>query len=157
MLILDSVNTAFIKKQTREGKLKMAQDTAKKFVEALEKLESERDLETICGLFSEDCDIANVVTEDHERPLGVRQFWKSYRENFGEVRSTFRNQIITETSAALEWDTTGTSSAEEGHNFEYDGVSILEIEGDRITRFRAFFDPNKLGRQIVVEKGKSAS
>jgi ketosteroid isomerase-like protein len=132
----------------------MAQDTAKKFVEALEKLESDRDLETICALFSEDCDIANVVTEDNERPLGVRAFWENYRENFGEVRSTFRNQIIADARAALEWTTTGTSS--EGHDFEYDGVSILEIENERITRFRAFFDPNKLGRQIVVEKEQRA-
>ncbi len=132
----------------------MAEETAKKFVEALRKLEAERDLETICILFSENCDIANVVTEDNDRQTGAREFWQSYRDNFGEVQSTFRNQIITENTAALEWKTTGTSS--EGQDFEYDGVSILEIEGDKITRFRAFFDPNELGRQIVEEKGKSA-
>jgi ketosteroid isomerase-like protein len=132
----------------------MAEETAKKFVEALGKLEAERDLETICALFSENCDIANVVTEDNERQTDARKFWQSYRDNFGEVTSTFRNQIISENTAALEWKTTGTSS--EGHDFEYDGVSILEIEGDRITRFRAYFDPNKLGRQIVEEKKQAA-
>lgn len=132
----------------------MAQDTAKKFVDALGKLESERDLETIAELFSDDCDIANVITEDNDKKTSAREFWQSYRDNFGDVKSTFRNQIISENNAALEWKTTGTSS--EGHEFEYDGVSILEIEGNRITRFRAFFDPNKLGRQIVEEKGKGA-
>ncbi len=132
----------------------MAQDTAKKFVEALYKLEQERDLETIASLFTDDCDIANVITEDNDKDQTAREFWQSYRDNFAEVKSTFRNQIITENAAALEWDTTGTSS--EGNEFEYDGVSILEIEGNKITRFRAFFDPNKLGRQIVEEKGKSA-
>lgn len=132
----------------------MAQDTAKKFVEALYKLEQERDLETICSLFADDSDVANVITEDNDKQSDAREFWKSYRDNFGEVKSTFRNQIITENAAALEWNTTGTSS--EGHEFEYDGVSVLEIEGDKITRFRAFFDPNKLGRQIVEEKGKGA-
>jgi ketosteroid isomerase-like protein len=132
----------------------MAQDTAKKFVEALYKLEQERDLETIASLFTDDCDIANVITEDNDKDQTAREFWQSYRDNFAEVKSTFHNQIITENAAALEWDTTGTSS--EGNEFEYDGVSILEIEGNKITRFRAFFDPNKLGRQIVEEKGKSA-
>jgi len=132
----------------------MAEDTTKKFIDALGKLEAERDLETICSLFSDDCDIANVVTEDNDRQTGAREFWQSYRDNFGEVKSTFLNQIITENTAALEWKTTGTSS--EGHDFEYDGVSILEIKENRITRFRAYFDPNKLGRQIVEEKKQAA-
>lgn len=132
----------------------MAEDTAKKFIDALGKLETERDLETICALFADDCDIANVITEDNDKQTNAREFWQSYRDNFGEVKSTFRNEIITENRAALEWTTTGTSS--EGKEFEYDGVSVLEIDGDKITRFRAFFDPNKLGRQIIEEKTQSA-
>ncbi len=132
----------------------MAENTAKKFVDALGRLEAEHDLETIRALFSEDCDIANVVTENNDRQTGAREFWQNYRDNFGEVKSTFRNQIITENTAALEWKTTGTSS--EGKSFEYDGVSILEISGDKITRFRAYFDPNRLGQQIVEEKSQGA-
>ncbi len=130
----------------------MAENIAKQFIDALHKLERDRDLETIVGLFSEDCDIGNVVTEDKD--IGAEKFWSSYRESFGEVESTFRNEIITENRAALEWKTTGTSS--EGNEFEYEGMSILEIDGERITRFFAYFDPNKLGRQIVEEKGQTA-
>lgn len=132
----------------------MANETAKKFIDALHRLESDRDLETIVGLFGEDCDINNVVTVDNNRKNDARKFWQNYRDNFGEVRSTFRNEIITENRAALEWKTTGTSS--EGNEFEYEGVSILEIDGERITRFFAYFDPNKLGRQIIEEKGQAA-
>lgn len=132
----------------------MAEDTAKRFVDALGKLETERDLETICALFSGDCEIGNVVTENKDKSMDARKFWQSYRDNFGEVKSTFRNQIFSDNRAALEWKTTGTST--EGHNFEYDGVSVLEIDGDRITRFHAYFDPNKLGRQIVEEKRQGA-
>ena len=87
----------------------MSKNTAKQFIEALGKLESERDLETIVQLFSGDCEIGNVVTED--KNIGVKEFWKSYRENFGEVKSTFHNEIITDNVAALEWTTTGTSGA----------------------------------------------
>ncbi len=132
----------------------MAENRAKNFIDALTKLEAERDLETICALFSEDSDIANVITEDSDRTIDAREFWQKYRDNFGEVKSTFRNQIVAGNTAALEWKTAGTSS--EGKKFEYDGVSVLEFEGDRITRFRAYFDPNKLGRQIVEEKGRGA-
>ncbi len=131
----------------------MAENTAKQFIDALHKLESDRDLETIVGLFSEDCEIGNVVTEDKD--IGVEQFWTSYRESFGEVESTFRNEIITGDRTALEWTTTGTNG--EGHKFKYDGVSILETDGDKITRFHAYFDPNKLGKQIVAEDSREAT
>ncbi|HXG84447.1 MAG TPA: nuclear transport factor 2 family protein [Pyrinomonadaceae bacterium] len=132
----------------------MAEDTARKFVEALGKLEAERDLETIVSLFSENCEIGNVVTENKDKKISPREFWQNYRDNFSEVKSTFQNQIITENCAALEWTTAGTST--EGKDFQYDGVSVLEIEGDKIARFHAYFDPNKLGQQIVSEKTRSA-
>ena len=77
---------------------------------------------------------------------GAREFRTKYRETFGEVRSTFRNRIVTPDRAALEWTTEGTTA--NGAPFSYEGVSILEIEGDLITRFRAYFDPEVLGRQI---------
>lgn len=133
----------------------MEDETAKKFIDALHRLEAERDLDTIVSLFSDDCEINNVVTVDNDNQRNdPRNFWQAYRDSFGEVKSTFRNEIITDDRAALEWTTTGTNS--EGHEFEYEGVSILEIEGERITRFFAYFDPNKLGRQIVEEKGHAA-
>ncbi len=131
----------------------MAENIAKQFIDALHKLERDRDLETIVGLFSEDCEIGNVVTED--KNIGAEKFWASYRESFGEVESTFRNEIITGDRTALEWTTSGTSG--EGHEFEYDGVSILETGGDKITRFHAYFDPNKLGKQIVNEDAQEAT
>ena len=123
----------------------MAENTAKNFIDALNKLESDRDLETICGLFSEECEVGNVITDD--KNIGVREFWNSYRETFDKVHSTFRNEIIMDGAAALEWKTTGTNS--EGHEFEYEGVSILEIKDDKITRFHAYFDANKLGKQMI--------
>ena len=132
----------------------MTNETAKKFIEALHKLESDRDLEIIASLFSENCEINNVVTVDNEQKTDAREFWQKYRDNFDEARSTFRNEIITQNRAALEWKTAGTSS--DGNQFEYEGASILEIEGDKITRFFAYFDANKLGRQIVEEKAETA-
>ncbi len=40
-------------------------------------------------------------------------------------------------------------TSSEGHDFEYEGVSILEVDADKITRFHAYFNPTKLGKQIV--------
>jgi ketosteroid isomerase-like protein len=134
----------------------MAEELAKKFIEALHRLEAERDLETISSLFTDDCEIANVVTSDNRQSSqNAREFWQHYRDNFGEIKSTFRNEIITDKTAALEWQSEGTSA--DGNQFTYEGVSILEFNGDKISRFHAYFDPNKLGRQIVDEKTREAS
>ncbi len=131
----------------------MAENTAKKFIDALWKLEEDRDLETIVGLFSEDSEVGNVVTED--KNIGAREFWKNYRDSFDEVKSTFRNEIITDKTAALEWTTKGTNT--DGHDFEYEGVSVMEFDGDLITRFHAYFDANKLGKQIIADDKKAGA
>lgn len=132
-----------------------AEDLAKKFIEALRRLEAERDLETISSLFAEDSEIGNVVTGDNKNGSGgARRFWQHYRDNFGEIESTFRNQIVTDKTAALEWQSEGTSA--DGNRFSYEGVSILEFAGDKISRFHAYFDPNELGRQMVDEKSLEA-
>jgi ketosteroid isomerase-like protein len=122
-------------------------EIAEQFVAALGKLERERDLETIAALFAEDAEIDNVTSvEGKAGHTGAKEFWRIYREMFDEMKSTFNNQIMTDGRAALEWQTKGSSK--NGHEIEYEGVSILEIEGDKITRFYAYFDPRKLGRQL---------
>jgi hypothetical protein len=62
------------------------------------------------------------------------------------MKSEFRNVIATEEGAALEWTTTGTPSSD---SVSYDGVSVLEIEGDKVRRFMAYFDTRDLTRQVV--------
>ncbi len=129
----------------------MAERVAEKFIEALKALEESRDLEQIVALHAESADVGNVVAPEkfHGRD-GAREFWTKYRDTFGEVNSTFRNRIITENRAALEWTTEGTSSG--GEPINYEGVSILEIEGEQITRFRAYFNAGALGQQIAKEQ-----
>ncbi|MBC7931802.1 MAG: nuclear transport factor 2 family protein [Rubrivivax sp.] len=127
----------------------MSEQVAKKFVEALGRLETERDLETIVALFAEDCEVGNVVSPEKFRGRdGAREFWGAkYRDTFGEVSSTFRNVFATADRAALEWATEGAS--QDGAPVNYEGVSILETRGEEITRFCAYFDAGSLGRQIL--------
>jgi limonene-1,2-epoxide hydrolase len=125
----------------------MAANIAEQFIEALRGLEERRELEAMVALYAEESEVGNVnAPEKFTGQAGAREFWTKYRDTFGEVRSTFRNRIINDSRAALEWTTEGTTA--NGASFNYEGVSILEIEGDRITRFRAYFDPEALGRQI---------
>ncbi len=126
----------------------MSKEVADRFVEALRKLEEGRDVEALVEIHAEDCDVGNVAVprtfSGHE---GLREFWTSYRNTFDEMKSQFRNVFADDAGrAALEWTTEGTAA---GNPVSYDGVSILEIEGDKVRRFRAYFDPRRLTEQIV--------
>jgi steroid delta-isomerase-like uncharacterized protein len=125
----------------------VAKEVADGFVEALRKLEEDRDVEALVEIHTEDCEVGNVaVSQTFRGHDGLREFWTEYRKTFGEMKSTFRNVFATEEGAALEWTTEGTS---DGQTVSYDGVSILEVEGGKIRRFMAYFDTRALTPQIV--------
>ena len=126
----------------------MSKEVANRFVEALRKLEEDRDLEVLVAIHTEDCDVGNVaVSKTFNGHEGLREFWTGYRNTFDRMKSEFRNVFADEAGrAALEWTTEGTSN---GNTVSYDGVSILEIEGDKVDRFRAYFDPRRLTEQVV--------
>lgn len=123
----------------------MSKELADRFIGALEKIESGGDVEEMAGLFADECEIGNVTLSEtlHGRD-GVEEFWTHYKKTLGDVRSDFRNKIVTDGTMALEWTTKGGKDGD----VEYDGVSILETDGDKITRFFAYFNPAKLGTQL---------
>jgi hypothetical protein len=125
----------------------VSKEIADDFIEALRRLEEDRDIEALVEIHTEDCEVGNVsVPETFKGHDGLREFWTEYRKTFGEMRSTFRNVFATGEGAALEWTTEGTSN---GDTVSYDGVSILEVEGGKVGRFMAYFDTRRLTRQVV--------
>ncbi len=126
----------------------MSKEVAERFKEALWKLEEDRDVEALVEVHAEDCSVGNVaVPETFNGHDGLREFWTNYRNTFDEMKSEFRNVFADDAGhAALEWTTEAT---EDGDNVSYGGVSILEIEGDKVKRFMAYFDPRSLTEQIV--------
>ena len=122
-------------------------ETTQQFIKALQVLERDSDPTEMLGLFMENSQVGNIVsTREFIGLEGAHEFWETYRDTFGEVTSTFRNVIVSDGRAALEWTTTGTSST--GTPIAYEGVSILEMADGKISRFHAYFDPHELGRQI---------
>ena len=126
----------------------MSQEAAEKFKEALWKLEEDRDVEALVEIHTEDCSVGNVaVPKTFDGHEGLREFWTNYRNTFDEMKSEFSNVFADEAGhAALEWTTNAT---EDDKNVSYAGVSILEIEGGKVKRFMAYFDPRSLTEQIV--------
>jgi ketosteroid isomerase-like protein len=126
----------------------MAMERAQRFVDALLKLEKSGDLESLVSLFAEDAQVSNVASRRVFSGLdGARQFWTEYKTMLARVQSTFRNMIESGDRVALEWETQGT--AHNGAAVNYEGVSIIEWDGDRIRRFYAYFDPGLLGREVA--------
>lgn len=129
----------------------MSEQSAEKFIEALYELEQNENVEPIVGLFADDAEVGNVtLTESFSGADGAKEFWTNYRKTFGEVKSEFHNKIHSENVSALEWTSVGTSS--NGGEINYDGVSVLEFDGEKIKRFFAYFNPAKLGHQIEEAK-----
>jgi ketosteroid isomerase-like protein len=63
------------------------------------------------------------------------------------MKSKFRNVFADDAgNAALEWNTSGDAN---GKDVSYDGVSLLEIEDGKVSRFRAYFDPRAVSEQVV--------
>ena len=132
----------------------MTKQIAEKFIEALHNLEKSEDVDDIVAMFDDGCEIGNVtLTKSLSGTDGAREFWTNYRKTFGQVQSTFKNKIISDKTAALEWTTEGTN--QDGGEINYEGVSILEIEDGKIKRFFAYFNPSKLGSQIEEAKASA--
>ena len=126
----------------------MSKEVAEKFVEALWKLEQDREVEALVEIHTDDCDVGNVaVPRTFSGHDGLREFWTSYRNTFADMKSEFRNVFADDAGhAALEWNTSGHSN---GNEVSYDGVSLLEIEDGKVSRFRAYFDPRTVNEQVV--------
>ena len=122
----------------------MARVTADQFIAALRQVEDKSDVKAMGPLHTGDAEISNVAMTHAERgPAGAEEFWTKYRESFTRVHSEFRNVVENDKAALLEWTTDVTTAV--GVSTTYDGVSVIEYgEGGRISRFRAYFNPNAL-------------
>lgn len=119
-----------------------ADGIAARFIDALQRLERDGDVEALVGLYAADSVAGNVLRVDAFHGAdGAREFWSAYRSQFGEVTSTFANVIEGDDTAALEWSSTGTSN---GRPVEYRGVTVLEAAGGELRRTCAYFDPTAL-------------
>ena len=134
----------------------MSKEITENFVNALRSLEENGDVEVMVPLFAEESEIGNTALKHTLNGIeGVREFWANYRGTFAELESKFRNRIAADGRSALEWETTGRSAS--GGEIRYQGVSVFEHDGEKITRFFAYFDPADLGKQITGEKDGKGS
>jgi ketosteroid isomerase-like protein len=112
------------------------------FIDALHRLESDRDVEGIASLFSQDAEVSNPLVHREEGGThAAREFWSQYRDAFDDIRSDFRSVRDADGVSFLEWHSEGSI---DGKSFRYDGVSVLEQANGKIAAFRAYFDTRHL-------------
>lgn len=112
---------------------------AQPVIDALRRTEEAHDPDAVVGMFADGAELSNLAHDEPRRGAdGARQFWADYLKAFRRVRSEFGAVREADGFAVLEW----TSDAElpTGKGVTYRGVSILEGDGDRVAKFRTYYD-----------------
>lgn len=112
---------------------------AAEFMAALGEAETSGNLEHLVGLFDREAELVRLNHEHLSRgQAGAHIFWNTYLAQFGLIRSSFTHMTEGTNSVVLEWISEGTLSDQTP--IRYRGVSVLEIEQDKIARFRTYYD-----------------
>lgn len=123
--------------------------TGERFIAALREAEDTHSADPLLGIFDERAELWSVARPTVQRGTdGARQFWTDYLDAFESVRSEFTNVVAADQHVALEWRSEGRLP--DGKPLTYNGVSLLDLDGDRIVRFRTYYDP----RPFLGEEGR---
>ena len=120
---------------------------AERFKQALQQTEQTRDASPVASLFAAGAQLTNLGG-DHGNDATL--FWKTYLDQFTDIRSEFTGEVVTEKSAALEWQSRGTTA--DGQPVDYRGVSVIDISDDALTGFRTYYDSAAFVRSKAVAR-----
>jgi steroid delta-isomerase-like uncharacterized protein len=128
-----------------------SEDVVRAYFDAL----NERDYEQAAALFSDDCEFVSVAsgvrfTGTDSMLHGLREFAEAFPDWAVEVATV----VTSGRYVATEWKTTGTQEgvfrgeSPTGIRFRRDGCSVAEVEGERIVRYRDYYDRATLLEQL---------
>ena len=113
---------------------------AETFMTTLQQIEDSRDPEALVALFGEHAELLNLaLTEPMKGMEGARKFWTNYLAAFEKIRSTFHHHLQTDDKAVMEWVSEGVMAGT-GQPFNYRGISVVEYDGDKVSKFRTYYD-----------------
>ncbi|HYF39362.1 MAG TPA: nuclear transport factor 2 family protein [Gemmatimonadales bacterium] len=117
----------------------MAEQLSENFMRAVQHAELTGELDSLLALFRDDAEALNLGrTEPAQGKDELREFWQAYLSAFREIRSEFIHVLDADSGSVLEWVSQGTLP--DGSPIEYRGVSVLEVEGDKVRKFRTYYD-----------------
>ena len=117
----------------------MATNVTERFMQTLQEAEQANDPAPLVSLFTDAAELQNMGRHDDRHEAGgADRFWLDYLSVFNRIRSTFTQVTEQDGRAALEWVSEGELNT--GQPVRYRGISVIETEGDRIRRFRTYYD-----------------
>jgi ketosteroid isomerase-like protein len=123
----------------------MATDIIHRFADTVNQIEQTGDVEPLIELFSDNSTLLSpereIVASGRD---AIRKFWSLYLHSFQTVRSTFTRIRSSGELGILEWESEGT--LQNGAPFHYCGVSLLDVNDDRVQRFATYYDTAALVR-----------
>lgn len=117
------------------------------FIRALGKMERTGNMDDLVPLFSEEAELSSLGSPVPVRgKVGVYRFWRGYLGTFKSIQSDFKKVIEKDNLAVLEWTSRGKLPNDKG--FQYDGVTLLEYDGKKVIRFKAYYDTAMLVESV---------
>jgi ketosteroid isomerase-like protein len=115
----------------------ISDDRARGFADALQTFEKDGDAAAFAALFTADA-VTQRFDARGERRCQVEQFWTEYRDQFDSISTRFYDVVESGDRAALEWTSDATLS--DGRPITYRGVTVIDLDGDKISRLRTYYD-----------------
>jgi ketosteroid isomerase-like protein len=109
---------------------------ARTFADALQAFEADADPATLTPLFADDATALRLDARGER--TDVERFWREYRAQFSEISTTFTHAVAGDDACVLEWGS--EARLINGRTVEYRGVTVLEFDGEAITRLRTYYD-----------------
>ena len=111
-------------------------DRYRAFADALQTFEKDGDASSFAKLFGSGA-TAERLDARGERS-DIEAFWQEYRDQFSSLSTSFSNAVEGSDEAVLEWTTTG--SLADGRDITYRGVTVLQLDGDKVAKLRTYYD-----------------
>lgn len=114
----------------------MATKNGERFMKALQDAEQANDPTGLAALFADGAELSKLGTR--AATTDPTRFWADYLAAFDTIRSRFDLAVEADGRGVLEWESEGQLAG--GKPITYRGVSVLEWDGDRVRRFRTYYD-----------------
>ena len=117
--------------------IQISDDRARSFANALQTFEKDGDAAALAARFTYDA-VTQRLDARGERRGEVEQFWREYRDQFDSISTTFYDVVEGGDRVALEW--TSDATLTDGRPLQYRGVTIVDLDGDKIIKLRTYYD-----------------
>jgi len=117
--------------------IQISDDRARSFADALQTFEKDGDAAALAAQFTSDA-VTQRLDARGERRGEVEQFWQEYRDQFDSISTTFYDVVEGSDRVALEW--TSDATLTDGRPLQYRGVTIVDLDGDKIIKLRTYYD-----------------